>query len=419
LPDIANVTPLVWLTAAQFGLYAVAWFACSRLVPDERGPALAWAAFNLFASAGMVLASGRDDAARTWAAFTGSNLMWIAAFATLCDGVRRFVRRPRDGMLAALVGVAALAMVWLGPDAEHARARVALAYGAMGIVVLREMVVDAPAIRHHFDGRAAMFLIAPAALVGFMFALRAVQQAFTAAPLEMHRGTAANVEMLFAYMVGSGMFNFGFLAMLILRLVQRLRSLSRHDALTGLLNRRAYDEEVAREWARHRRSGVPLSLLAIDIDHFKRVNDEHGHIAGDQVLAEVAHRLRAALRNEELLARLGGEEFVAVLAGTGVDAACEAAERLRAAVAARPAAARQQAIEVRVSIGVAGAEAADTRVEDLLGRADAALYAAKHAGRNRVEVHPGGSAAAKPASLSVDGRAGSPGACAPSATPPR
>jgi diguanylate cyclase (GGDEF)-like protein len=342
----------------------------------------------------MVLASGRDDAARTWAAFTGSNLMWIAAFAALCDGVRRFVRRPRDWVLVALVASAVLAMVWLGPGAEHARARVALAYGAMGVVVLREMVVDAPAIRHYFDGRAAIFLIAPAALVGFMFALRAGQQALTPAPLEMHRGTSANVEMLFAYMVGSALFNFGFLAMLILRLVQRLRRLSRHDALTGLLNRRAYDDEGAREWARHRRSGAPLSLLAIDVDHFKRINDAHGHIAGDEVLAEVASRLRAALRQEELLARLGGEEFVAVLANTDLGAAREAAERLRAAVAGRPVAAREHNIDVRVSIGVAAADAADHGIADLLARADAALYAAKHAGRDRVEVHTRGGAPA-------------------------
>jgi diguanylate cyclase (GGDEF)-like protein len=158
---------------------------------------------------------------------------------------------------------------------------------------------------------------------------------------------------------------------------------SRRDGLTGLPNRRAFDEELAREVARAARSGAPLALVVLDVDRFKAVNDGHGHPAGDAVLREVAARAAAAIRQGDLAARLGGEEFALLLPGADLSGAAELAERVRAAVAGAPVPAAGQSIAVTVSLGCA-ALAPGEAPEALLGRADARLYEAKRTGRDRV-----------------------------------
>jgi two-component system cell cycle response regulator len=157
----------------------------------------------------------------------------------------------------------------------------------------------------------------------------------------------------------------------------RLESLLREDALTGLSNRRAILTQLAGMVSGARRHGHPLSIAIIDIDHFKLVNDTHGHKVGDEVLVATARTLRAHLRAEDQLGRLGGEEFLALLGDTDAVAASRVAEKLRAEVAAADC-----PVGVTVSVGLATWDG-DTP-EDLLHRADQALYAAKQAGRDRV-----------------------------------
>lgn len=166
----------------------------------------------------------------------------------------------------------------------------------------------------------------------------------------------------------------------------RLVELARTDPLTGLANRRAFDERLAAELARARRDGSPVSLALIDLDRFKRVNDLHGHAVGDAVLREVAGRLRDVARGTDLVARLGGEELAWLLPGTGLGAAMEAAERLGARIRGAPfgRAGRQTA-----SIGVAEAVPGDLP-GDLLRRADGALYRAKDGGRDACVAAPVG-----------------------------
>lgn len=164
----------------------------------------------------------------------------------------------------------------------------------------------------------------------------------------------------------------------------RLAALARTDALTGLPNRRALEDELSRAVARAARAGTPLATLVLDVDRFKQVNDAHGHAAGDAVLAAVAARAAAALRAGDLLARIGGEEFAALLPGADVARAAEAAERIRAAVAAEPIAAGGAALAVTVSVGCAALAPGDADGRALLARADERLYDAKRSGRNRV-----------------------------------
>lgn len=164
-----------------------------------------------------------------------------------------------------------------------------------------------------------------------------------------------------------------------------------HDALTGLHNRGFFVEAFAREWHRVRRTALPMTVLMIDVDHFKAINDSHGHAVGDVALQAVSRILRARARKADLLARYGGEEFVLALPGTPVEDGEAIAEVVRASIegASLPVPATNGVPDVRltVSIGVAAASLEDDSPEALIHRADLGLLDAKGAGRNRVVVH--------------------------------
>ena len=162
------------------------------------------------------------------------------------------------------------------------------------------------------------------------------------------------------------------------RLHASLEQLAARDALTGLVNRRVFEETLVREIARSKRTREPLSLVVVDVDHFKRVNDEHGHHVGDEVLRHVGEALGGSVRASDLVARFGGEEFVALLPGCGPADAYNVAENLRAAVAADG-----PPVPVTASAGVASYPTQATDGTSLFEAADAALYQAKREGRDR------------------------------------
>ena len=132
------------------------------------------------------------------------------------------------------------------------------------------------------------------------------------------------------------------------------------------------------------RKGRPLCALVLDLDHFKDINDHWGHAGGDAVITEMGVRLRATLRGSDVVARLGGEEFAALLPGTGFSDAMDVAERIRVIIEGTAIEHQGRHIRVSASVGVAELTATDTSYEELLRRADAAMYEAKAAGRNRV-----------------------------------
>ena len=167
---------------------------------------------------------------------------------------------------------------------------------------------------------------------------------------------------------------------------RRLRHLALSDALTGLANRRQILRLAQQAMREARRDGVPLSLVTLDLDHFKQVNDRHGHAAGDAVLTRVGDAFAQVLRRHDHLGRSGGEEFLALLPATDASEAAAVAERLRQAVAALDLGDVAAGLQVHTSAGVATLREDDRRLQDLLQRADAALYRAKSAGRDRVSV---------------------------------
>ncbi|WP_260294728.1 GGDEF domain-containing protein [Sedimenticola hydrogenitrophicus] len=174
----------------------------------------------------------------------------------------------------------------------------------------------------------------------------------------------------------------------LLRLNRQLEALSFHDALTGVANRRMYDKTMGAEWARAHRNQEPMSLIVIDIDHFKEYNDRYGHVMGDECLVEVATALRGvSSRSTDLLARYGGEEFVLMLPNTDRHAALELAERCRAVVAELriPHAASGASDVITISAGLSTiVPSANTHPASVFDTADKMLYQAKQKGRNCV-----------------------------------
>lgn len=168
---------------------------------------------------------------------------------------------------------------------------------------------------------------------------------------------------------------------------EELRRVATIDALTGIGNRRHLLEFLERELSRCQRYGRPLSVLLVDIDHFKSINDEFGHVAGDFTLQALAGRLRDAVRKEDLVGRYGGEEFAIVLTECNREGAFEMAERLRGIVEAVPFHYEGREFSVTVSLGVATTDAVKKVAPlDLIQQADDCLYRAKHSGRNCVGV---------------------------------
>jgi diguanylate cyclase (GGDEF)-like protein len=172
---------------------------------------------------------------------------------------------------------------------------------------------------------------------------------------------------------------------------ERLKHIGLTDALTGVHNRRYFEQRLREEVDRALRKGSPLSCLLVDLDHFKRVNDRHGHLIGDVVLREVSEQIKDQLRLSDAMARYGGEEFAVLLVQTNAITARAIAERIRERIAGQVFKLPDGTeLSVTISIGVAtlmeelrGADV-DARARDLVGRADSALYSAKRSGRNRV-----------------------------------
>ena len=178
----------------------------------------------------------------------------------------------------------------------------------------------------------------------------------------------------------------GFVLMQMEQAVARQHDLATHDGLTGVYNRLELNDALERYGARSARDNTPMALLMIDIDHFKTVNDRYGHLAGDHVLREVAQRVGKRLRRADMLARFGGEEFLALLPGTNVQGAMVVAESVRCAISEHPVAVLGHNIPVTVSVGVhVGIPGqAPYTTEAMIAASDRALYEAKAQGRNRV-----------------------------------
>lgn len=383
-PTLGLATAVVQLTLAAIMLF----FLKTR--KTHAGFAL-WAASQGLWSVGFVLLILRGTVP-DWASIILGNYLLIIGMALFYDGLWAFRGlgwRPRMNGVVHLLGLACVIyMGWhtfVTPDVNLRVAAVNLFRLYLSVLCAAMVLLNrkAPGFRKVHRLLAFVFLLSLVTSAARVF------WALTAAPVGqlMTDDPAFRVYMLF------DLFFFITVAFSVLVLTsarieeeldQALRkadAASRTDALTGLWNRSHFEAAGLLEAERARRYGTPLSVLMFDIDHFKTINDRHGHAAGDTVLREVAEQAAAVLRSSDLLFRWGGEEF-AVLLPVDARAAAEAAEKLRQRIAATDFGA---AGKVSISIGVAQLEA-DESLESALQRADAMLYRAKDGGRNRVAV---------------------------------
>jgi diguanylate cyclase (GGDEF)-like protein len=262
-----------------------------------------------------------------------------------------------------------------------------LAY-LFGGVMFGTLFAAAAALAAHLrapHGSAARKLLAGSlAAAAIALYVRAFVAMMTAAPPTTTIGgiAAASVLVLFAACIVATL---GFITLHKERAEAEALRLATMDPLTGAYNRRTFHEIAERELSRVRRAGQPLSIVMIDIDHFRQVNEKHGHRTGDAVLQRVAEAIRSALRKEDMLVRFGGEEFLVLLPDVPGPGAVVVAGRIRRTVASEPVAVDGLALPVTVSLGVAARlDEGPESIEGLLARADSALALAKERGRNRV-----------------------------------
>lgn len=376
---------LVAVILLQQLLIALAWGAAASATALRR-PAWHWCGAALATAACMLLVTQRAQL-DPWIGYGLANVIGIAAVVAIRRGTQIFCDTPttdREHAALMLGAASALALiVWLGA----ARTWIfAVTSAAVAICLLRGAVESWRRLRFEFGVGVAWILVAPGALAGAAFALRVLLAPVLAGP----GGPAATsplVNVVYAIFMMASMLvlHFALGGMAVLRLVKRLQHLSWHDPLTGVLNRRGLEERMERELQRLRRHGQSFALLSIDIDHFKRINDQQGHVAGDEVLQVLASTLGAGLRDLDSLGRMGGEEFMAVLPH-GDEAAGAVAARLceRVRQMPLPKGADGSTLAVTVSIGVAVATDRRETKPELLRRLDSALYRAKDEGRDRV-----------------------------------
>lgn len=303
------------------------------------------------------------------------NASMILGFMLFYVGFLRFYQRPVPWrLLVVFYGLSLLPMAWYEWPEPSYRMRVALITAIISVVHMASLVV----LWRHGRQRLQVRMV-QVTLVLHLCVLLVRMQTVLSEPSAGSMLNASAIQTLYigGYVLACLLLSIGVLLMATDRMRTELEHMATHDALTGTFNRRAILDLCDQEHARSGRYGEPFSLMMLDLDHFKAVNDTYGHQHGDQVLGHFAACARAALRSPDRLGRYGGEEFLALLPNTTLETALPVAQRIHAVLAAG------HALDCQVSIGVASWQGPEDSLHALLGRADAALYQAKAQGRNQ------------------------------------
>ena len=321
-------------------------------------------------------------------------VLFVTAQATKLAAIHEYRDLPWPRWQCLLpVGLALLVLVAL--PYEDFRDRLiygSLIYGAQMLMIVQILRTDTESR----TGRAWLLLFGATVAILPLLALRAIVAFFGIFEFATLQSSVALNPVQLAIFVGSIglsiMGSMGFILMVKERADRVIRSLAMIDSLTGVFNRRAFMERAEKEYAIAQRNKTPLALLMIDIDYFKRINDEYGHPTGDDVLVDVARILNSRLRKQDTLGRYGGEEFCVLLPATEEAGAMVLAETLRNAVESTLLATERKGISATISIGAtvcpASCATGNPGFCKLLEDADAALYQAKHDGRNRTVMLP-------------------------------
>jgi diguanylate cyclase (GGDEF)-like protein len=309
-------------------------------------------------------------------------------------GVWCFTGQPlRVRAHGAMLLLAALAS-WIGADPAWRREQAVVHYTLTTTLYLWTAWDMYRHGRRSLQLRWPVLLAVPLMVAGLNSGGRALRTALAPDALATEIAANSNLNIVTAMIVVIlvATLHATLMALVVGRLVQQLQWRSRHDGLTGLLNRRAMQEAIDQQLARSRRAGDTFAVVMLDLDHFKSINDRFGHPVGDEALKHVATLLQAGIRDVDRIGRFGGEEFVLLMPSMSLADAALAAERLRQRLSLQPLPRPEGPLPLAASWGVAEWKGPAEDAARVLLRADQALYSAKHGGRNRVVM-----AAAEPA----------------------
>lgn len=327
-----------------------------------------------------------------------ANALILGGLVAYLRALHRFVLdAPLPRWVWTLLGVALLVLLAMLAWPQHQRSSViSLVYA--GLVLPSVVLIVRRGWRAERSLRTVAVTMSVACAALLLRALHAWQNPEQYGEiLQPSFGQGLTFLVCFVAVLGAG---FGFVLSSFQRLAQQMERLATHDGLTGCINRSGFDALLGHALQHARRRGAPLALVLLDIDHFKSVNDGHGHRAGDAVLAGTADAVRSRLRKSDVFGRVGGEEFALLLPDTDAAGALRLAEQVRAVVAQhRFALAGGGELRVTLSGGIAVVAAGQTDAPDadrLYRSADERLYRAKRLGRDRIEAPPAGAAADAP-----------------------
>jgi diguanylate cyclase (GGDEF)-like protein len=377
--QLASVTEVAFLFVAVVqGVFALLWAIGASLVAARRAliywsvwaglSAITWLTLGMTFESPPILGV----------------LVGVVSVMALERGVSTFTRRPlRNALHIVLVLIVVLANLL---DSQVRQLQAVVNYGVLAWLYTNVGFDIYLYARKTLRWRWAVVLAVPVLLGALICALRIVSALVDPRSVieVMAADSLLNLRTAFFAVALIMALHATLVGLVVARLVSELHRLSHHDALTGLLNRRAMEEALDRQLKRSRRTKEPFVVMMLDLDHFKRINDLHGHPMGDEALKHVAALLQSAMRTSDSLGRFGGEEFVLLLSNTPMDQAETVAEKLRALLHGSPLDIDNTRILLSVSIGVAQWRADAEDISRVLSRADAALFQAKVQGRNRV-----------------------------------
>ncbi|MBE0614306.1 MAG: GGDEF domain-containing protein [Burkholderiales bacterium] len=364
-------------------MYACLGFVCLLLpyrIPGSRA-VTDWGIGMLLFAAGMAGIALRGAVPDVLSIVLANGLI-LAAFPFVMRSVRPETAPAVFAFGWLVIGAAVLAIAYFTFLQPTTRIRIVIVSLALAILVVYPVIALLAAAKE--SGRARRFTAACMGGIGLAMLVRAALTVVWGANQNFLASNAVQFGSLLLFGIFIVLSTLGVIWIEIEKLRAELARLAMIDPLTATLNRRAFMLEYERELSRCAREKTGLALAIFDLDHFKDVNDTHGHLVGDEVLRRVADVLRASLRGHDVLGRYGGEEFVLLMPGADAAAAQAGTERVRLAVGERPIEVGRLSIPVMLSAGVAvfGIDGSDQ--ETLLRSADAALYRAKRGGRNRV-----------------------------------
>lgn len=352
----------------------------------ERRDGLVWWAWAMLPLSLVLLLFSLRGQVSDWLSVVLGNTLLISVLALFAEGLCEFQqRRPRRALIWGGVVLTPLLIVWF-MDAVAIRPLLSNTVLGFQAASLSWLVLQR---RAQTAGRGQYFVVAGLALI--VLATLARLGAALLGQVDLNQVTSSNTThalSMLVFMLTIILITMGLVMMTKERADALNRTLALQDELTGLHNRRAIHKLLEQQLALARRNAQSLALLIVDIDHFKKINDDHGHLSGDLALRTMADGLRRRLRGQDIAGRWGGEEFIVILPGTDAAGACGLAENLRrSAEQASLVALDGRPIGFTISIGVHALDAAtgDAR-DDMIAAADRALYLAKQNGRNRVEA---------------------------------